>query len=44
VFKLAQSVQNLEGIGIDIAARELVLGARNDPGFDHRSALYQRRN
>ena len=36
VIELAQPVENLERIGIDVAARDRVLGARNDPRDDHR--------
>ena len=42
VIALAQPVENLQRIGVNIAARERVLLAWNDPRFDHRAALYQR--
>jgi hypothetical protein len=41
VIGLAEPVQHFKRVGIDIAAREYVLGARNDPRFGHRAALYQ---
>ena len=43
VVGLPQPVENLQRVGIDVAARDRVLGARNDPRFDHRAALYQKR-
>ena len=39
VVELSQPVEHLEGVGIDIAPRDRVLGARDDPGCDHRRAL-----
>ena len=36
VVELAQPVENLQRVRIDVAARERVLGARDDPRFDHR--------
>ncbi len=41
VVGLAQPVEHLERVGIDVAARERVLGARDDPRLSHRRALYQ---
>ena len=41
VIGLAQPVEDLQGIGVDVAARERVLCARDDPGLDHGRALYQ---
>ena len=41
VIGLAEPIQYSKRVGIDIAAREYVLGARNDPRFGHRAALYQ---
>src|SRR6185503_11812962 len=41
VIGLAEPVEHFEGVGIDVAARERVLGARNDPRLSHRQALYQ---
>src|SRR5207249_12148491 len=43
VLELTQPVQHLERVRIDVAPRDRVLGARNDPRLDHRPALYQRR-
>ena len=36
VIELAQAVENLQRVGVDVAARDRVLGARDDPRFDHR--------
>ena len=30
-----QAVENLQGVGVDVAARDGVLGAGDDPGFGH---------
>ena len=43
VIGLPQAVEHLQRVGVDVAARKRVLGARNDPGLDHRTALYQSR-
>ena len=42
VIALPQPVEDLEGVGIDHGARDRMLGARNDPRFGHRGALYQK--
>jgi hypothetical protein len=41
VIALTQSVEDLQRIGVNIAPRERVLLAWNDPRFDHWAALYQ---
>ena len=43
VVELPQPVENFEGVGIDVAPRDRVLSARNDPRLGHRRALYQKR-
>ncbi len=43
VVELPQPVENLEGVGIDVAPRDRVLCARDDPRLGHRWALYQKR-
>ena len=43
VVALPQPVEDFQGVRIDVAARERVLGARDDPRLDHRTALYQNR-
>ena len=44
VLALPQAVENLQRVRIDVAAGDRVLLARNDPRFDHRAALYQKRH
>ena len=44
VLVLPQAVEHLQRVRIDVAAGDRVLLARNDPRFDHRAALYQKRN
>ena len=41
VIELAEPIENLEGIGIHVTARERMLRAWNDPRVSHRLALYQ---
>ncbi len=41
VVGLPKAIQHLEGIGVDVAARDGVIGSRNDPRFGHCRALYQ---
>ena len=35
VIGLPQAIEDLQGIRVDVAARERVLGARDHPGLDH---------
>ena len=44
VVELPQAIEHLQRVGIDVAARDRMLRARDDPRFDHRAALYQKRN
>ncbi len=44
VVGLAESIEHFERVRVDVAARERVRGARNDPRFSHWTALYQTRN
>jgi len=43
VIALPQAIQNLQGVRIDVTARDRMLLSRHDPRFDHRAALYQKR-
>ena len=43
VVELPQPIENLERVGIDVAPRDRVLCARDDPRLGHRWALYQKR-
>ena len=43
VVELPQPIENLERVRIDVAPRDRVLSARNDPRVGHRRALYQKR-
>jgi hypothetical protein len=38
---VSKAIKDLEGVGINVAARQRVLGAWNDPRLRHRRALYQ---
>jgi hypothetical protein len=42
VVELTQPVEDLECIGIDVAARDRMFLARNDPRFDHEGIVPSR--
>ena len=41
VLAVAEPVQNFQGIRVDVASRQRVGLAWNDPRFNHREAFYQ---
>ena len=43
VIVLAKAIEDLQRVRIDVAARDWMLGARDDPRCDHGTALYQTR-